>query len=437
MSGFTWNEDQQKAIDLIYKWYKDAFSATHFTLSGVAGSGKTTLAKYIAYELLELYPEDVCFVAPTGKASNVLLSKGAFNCSTIHKLIYDYFEVIEKEEIMGKRIPIRKKVFSKKPWLPLNIKLIICDEVSMVSDKMIDDLLSYGVKLLMLGDIYQLPPVGFPMNKYISNPNYRLETIMRQAEDNSILTVAMMAKNQKDIPYGKHGNNVYVEHKNSIMRDTFHKLLIKADQVICGRKKTQREINRLIRQLKGIDIYKEKYPTKGEKIICLNNSWDTFLDEGTCNYNLVNGSTGIVEDVKLLNDEQNIGKLTMLSDIVNSVSGTILFDTESFTNIEYEYEKKEAYVLSDDFAILSGFDRQGKPREELIKYLDYVISAVELKQVNAFDYGYAISCHKSQGSEYGNVLVLDESDYFKEDKFKHLYTAITRCQKNLVILKGF
>lgn len=109
-------------------------------ISGYAGSGKSTLIKFII-SALNLPEERVAYVAYTGKAANVLKQKGCPNATTAHKLLY-----------YANKTPNGGFVFRPKPTLEIPYKLIVVDEVSMLPRDMWNLLLSHHIYVLACGD---------------------------------------------------------------------------------------------------------------------------------------------------------------------------------------------------------------------------------------------------------------------------------------------
>lgn len=431
------NEQQEKAVKMVKEWYTTRGGKQCFALVGAAGSGKTTIAKHIVYDVLDIDRDDVAFVAPTGKAATVLASKGCYGARTIHKLIYNCIEFTEKIKLGDKTLTIKRKKFVKKTVLPFNLKLIVCDEVSMISNQMVAELASFGIRILLLGDSFQLPPVSSVMNRYITEPDIELTQIMRQKDGNSILDVATTVRTGGELETKKYGKNVLILDRRYTSQDIIDRCLLKADQILCGRNKTQSELNKRVRFLKGYNTpsNQNKLPLKGERVICLNNSWTTYLDK-KCDFALVNGTTGMVsQDIVTLNESKNIIGLHIISDTTDEESDYILADSSFFKDPTQEYERRNAYLLPDNKAILAQFDRNGKPKGELLDYIDKVNTSLDEKQVNAFDFGYAINVHRAQGSEYRNVVLYDESYCFKGSEARWLYTGITRAQNSLIIIR--
>lgn len=142
------NSQQETAKNLIVDWWETKKDKKQiFVLAGYAGTGKTFLVNYLIKYILKIQEEMVAYVAPTGKAASVLIQRGAKNAITIHKLIYNRVEKEYENEVNGKILKTKRFEFIKKPTIP-NYKLIIVDEVSMVDEKIMKDLLSFGIPMI-------------------------------------------------------------------------------------------------------------------------------------------------------------------------------------------------------------------------------------------------------------------------------------------------
>ena len=396
---------QTLADKLIEDWFLHSTRQT-FVLAGYAGTGKTTLLKHVVCETLGLVPdESVAFVTPTGKAATVLIRSGIAAC-TLHRLIYQSLVEDVEVEVNGKKIVVEKLSFKRRESIDKGIKLIVLDEASMVSDEVLYDLTEFGVKILLCGDNAQLPPVeGF--NGFLKVPDYTLKEIVRQQAGNPIIRLSEMAREGKHIPYGNYGDSVLVMSKRLLNGERRKRCLLRADQIICGINKTRAQINDEVRKYLGYD----SLPQSGEKLICTQNNWETFIDS-EMRFNMVNGIIGTCLD-PFYNAEQGIGFLQFKPDFLDELCPEALpFDTGIFTEGFYRYKRGDYFEK---------FDENGE--------------AVGAFTLNRFEFGYCISCHKAQGSEFDNVVVFDESYAFKEDKNRWLYTAITRAKKKLILLK--
>ncbi len=402
---YTFTDDQFKAYRLIVDWFFRSPKQT-FVLAGYAGTGKTTLLKSVVLDALGLVPdESAAFVTPTGKAATVLIRAG-IPATTLHRLIYQSLVTEQEVEVNGKKITVEKLTFKRRESIDKNLKLIVLDEASMVADEVIADLARFGVKLLLCGDNAQLPPVeGF--NSSLKYPDFTLETIVRQELDNPIIQLSKMAREGVYIPYGRYGNNVAVTSKRFFTGERRKQALLNADQIICGINKTRVQINDEVRSYKGLG----SLPQSGDKLICTQNNWETFIDEDM-RFNLVNGIIGTAYK-PFYDTEKSIGFMMFKPDFLDEFCPEALpFDAGIFIVGNYWYKRGDYFEKTDE---------NGEPTGAFT--------------LNRFEYGYCISCHKAQGSEFGNVLVFDESYAFKEDKNRWLYTAVTRAKDKLIIVR--
>jgi exodeoxyribonuclease-5 len=355
------------------------------------GAGKSTLVKFIV-EALQISQSDVCYIAYTGKAALVLKEKGCPNSMTAHRLLYKSF-------------PRRDGTFYHKPKRPLDYpyKLIILDEVSMFPKEMWELLLSHGVHIIALGDPGQLPPIGDD-NGILAQPHVFLDEIMRQAQESEIIRLTMDIRAGKPLQLFK-GNEVQIIDKSELVDG----MLLWADQIICAKNETRRNINQLIRQYKyGADV--GFAPVNGDKVICLRNDWDRPNSNGDV---MVNGMIGTITNIQYGKPNHWL-ETDLIADVVPD-----------------GYEEDDMFALFDELHIDYKLLTSGEPtvNKKNFKRFPPVIKPKE------FDYGYCITCHKSQGSEYDKVLVFEE--FLRGgDHARWLYTACTRAKKKLVIVKA-
>ncbi|MBE7086226.1 MAG: hypothetical protein E7366_03645 [Clostridiales bacterium] len=228
-----------------------------------------------------------------------------------------------------------------------------------------------------------------------------------------------MAREGKQIPYGNYGDKVCVIRRGSLVGSERRRLFLKADQILCGRNKTRLELNREIREYKG--IADEELPTEGEKLICTLNDWEKALD-GNDTFFLVNGIIGTASEIKPHFDD--LATMEFQADFMNE-SVKVPFDTGIFTKGKYSHLYGErAVTLSDGTVVHEGNFA-----------LLHKLRSVADEPICRFEFAYAITCHKSQGSEFDFVIVFDESWAFHEEKNRWLYTAITRAREKLLIVR--
>ncbi len=386
------SRDQADVLRKIADWLRE-LPQQHFTVGGYAGTGKSTLAAILRKLIHKKYPKkQVAFVSYTGRASQNLALKlkearavlPQDSCSTIHKLMY---RVITDDA--GDMVSVRRKE-------KLEYDLIILDEASMVNRDIWYDLCKYNIPILAIGDHGQLPPIGERFH-LMSKPDATLEKVHRQAADNPIIALANSARQGKQLPVGFSKSNVRVMQRNSpesnmIIEDTFSSF-DEDTLILCGTNKLRIQLNNHLRSMRGIE---DAAPVRGDRVVCLQNIYDAKEP-------IYNGMIGTIQEL-IKEDEHRY-------------HATIYFPQEDKTY--------QGLISAHQFN-----------------------SAQKIKKVpglkpadigNLFDFGYAITVHKAQGSQAQKVLLFDESYIFKhkgeeQDAHKWLYTAITRAEEQLTVL---
>jgi len=315
------------------------------------------------------------YAAYTGKAAAVMRAHGIPHAQTIHSLIYKC-----KEGLDG------KLHFHLNPdSIAQFADLIVLDECSMVGEKVARDILSFGKPVLVIGDPGQLPPVkdtGFLIK---GTPDVMLTEVHRQSAGNPILALATDVRNGLRPAYGRYGKSEIL-HVDDLDDDR----LWAADQVIVGLNKTRKMLNRKARKHFG---FPDPVPMFGEKVVCLRNNYA---------YNIFNGET------------------------FNVLSCVDHEDMPDFVNMSLIRTEGPSSDVVENVVVHKAFF-VGEP-DDLPQWIR--LSGAE------FDFGHTITCHKSQGSQWNNVLVFDQSGAFKEDANKWLYTAITRAAESVTIVRG-
>jgi exodeoxyribonuclease-5 len=385
-------DDQTSAIRAAVNWYKNQRKVQQvFQINGLAGTGKTSIIPYIIDDL-GLDPEhDVVFGTYTGKAALVLRKKG-IPCRTIHSLIY---ELVKTE----KGTPVWK--LDERSDV-LSAKLIVLDEVSMVDAELAADLLSFGKPVIVLGDHGQLPPVNGEAAFSQHDPDAVLSQIHRQAEENPIIQIAHMARTGQVIRYGDYGRSVLVVPQYEIKLPQ----LLAAGQVICGYNNTRLQLNNKIRRAQGFDTALPTGPD--EKIICLRNDHRR---------GLLNGMFLQLDEIE--EPEGGGFKAVVYNENGELVAGNYSQDGDS----DGEPQRKKLRVYTGFFLDHQQFD-PGRGEKDW-KQKRWMVEVT---------FGYAITCHKSQGSQWDTVLVWDDGlGKTRRERSRWLYTAITRASERLVI----
>ncbi|MET3791795.1 ATP-dependent DNA helicase [Aquamicrobium terrae] len=438
MSDFTPSAAQAAAIAAIRDWFETRSEQQQvFRLFGYAGSGKSTVLKF-ALDELGLSPHrsardgnclpGVVTATFTGKAALVLTRKGT-PARTIHSLIYSVIEATEEEietaakkvqdaETVARRltgfahttaeatIEAMRQALSamKHPRFALNpqsdaadAKLIVLDEVSMVGEEMARDLMSFGKPILVLGDPGQLPPIKGEGAFTRDAPDVMLTEIHRQAAESAIIRLATMARMGEPIGFGSYDTYVAKLRKGDISPEQ----ALRGGQLICGLNATRLQINNAMRAAAG---FGGTYLPTGaaEKIICLKN--DSALG-------LINGMFLTLEDIV---DEGTL----YFSAVVHDENGRRVAPHDS------DGGPGRLRIYKGHFEDHVAYDARRHDR-------DYK----EKRKLTEATFGWAITAHKAQGSQWENVIVWDDglgrSDL---DRRRWLYTAITRAERGLVLL---
>lgn len=468
--------DQLEAYNAIKTWLNRGTGTKQtLTLGGFAGAGKSALVSVIAHEM----PKPLAFAAFTGKAASVLGRKLAASgiatcgrivrsknmpvfeprpyCGTIHGLIYRPCDVCMIEEefahtygagcqetrpdagevVMAGGIqftvappdgpclacnpppPVKRggpcyrcqdTRYLRRETLDRGYRLIVVDEASMVSDEMLDALLSYRVPVLAVGDHGQLPPVR-GSGRLMAKPDLRLEKIHRQAEGNPIIALSKRIRETGDIADELEDGNAFTVLSRRELdawiakRWTAGRLAADPQSpdgalgtvLVSWTNRLRVNLTEAVRNAMGI----EGSPKKGEALICLKNAAPIY-----------NGMRGVLEA-----DAVRAG-----SDRAPRWKGTVNFveDGQTASNVEMSEHQFFAEKTID-------YDRA---RELGVSY----------KSLGGlYDFGYALTCHKMQGSQSAEVGVVIEGGLFKlgrDERTRWIYTSCTRAESNLTIFRG-
>jgi exodeoxyribonuclease-5 len=373
MTNLTFSPLQERAIDAIVQWYGDPLASQEFVLHGYAGTGKSTVVAEAISRLKHIYGiSNIPTGAYTGKAAHVLRKKGNTNSSTVHGLIYTVAEDPDTHDLISILNPIGPAAMAD---------LIVLDEVSMLGDVIANDLRSFGKKMLCMGDPGQLPPINGE-GAFNRKPDFFLDEIHRQALDSPIIELATMARNGQYLPIGYSKNGVHVKQFTTETEELLHN---PDTQVLCGLNRIKWGATQIMRRRLG---FNEQFPMPGERIICKKNNKPR---------GLFNGAIGVLEKMQIT----PAGGFKITGDI------------------EGNYQKD---LLSDPYLFRQHFDNGVSKR------------SIKPKYANEFDWAACVSVHSAQGSSWPDVTLIDNSDSFRESKWKHLYTGITRAEENLTIL---
>ena len=342
-----------------------------FRLFGFAGTGKTTLAQHLA----EGVDGEVRFAAFTGKAAHVMRQKGCAGAQTIHSLIYRPAKASEEDEEDGEQ-----PMFTIRRDAPAgDAALIVIDECSMVDEELGRDLLSFGAPVLVLGDPAQLPPVKGGGYFTEAEPDVMLTEVHRQAADNPIVRLSMQIREGEVPDYADLGAAKVIRRA-----DLDPQAVMDADQVLVGTNRNRRRYNERMRERLE---FEGDTPWVGERLVCLRNN----KQKG-----LLNGGMWVVK-------ARHGKKRGMLSLSLTPEDGG---------------KAVKVSVLPEFFT--GEADALPWPKR---------------RRSDEFDYGYALTVHKAQGSQWDEVVLFDESFAFREHRLAWLYTGVTRAAERLTVVR--
>ena len=423
--SFKPTRDQREALDRILAWFSEGGKT--LTLGGYAGTGKTTLLGQVRRRLPHIR---MVYASYTGKAVQVLRTKlpPGTEISTLHRLLYTPTHRVvckvsgedlslpanlgqhrpgsmaqraycdkhkptgtarptEDGDLIDVPLPKPCTAVRKLDWLqnlsPLEgIDLVVVDEASMVSDKIWADLTKWNVPVLAVGDHGQLPPIKSSFN-LMADPEIRLEEIVRQVADSPIIKMSMRARAGEFIRFGDYGDGVQKIHRAKLGRMEMDPDS-PDEMIIVGFNRTRNDTNEMIRRQLG----RKGDPTTGDIVICLRNDYER---------GVFNGNRGRLEHFDPTNPFMPWAEIT---------------------------------IFGEDFTYEGGvsLEQFGQPKT----------MTDQSRKLGLWDFGYAITCHKAQGSQADRVTVIEERMPSADDEYhaRWLYTAVTRAVSSLVLVGG-
>jgi len=324
----------------------------------------------LARHLADGVDGQVKYAAFTGKAALVMRARGCEGASTIHSLIYKAKETKEETPSF--------ELWDDAP--ASRAKLIVVDEASMVDAELGQDLLSFGAPVLVLGDPAQLPPIqggGFFTNQ---KPDVMLTEVHRQAEDDPIVRLSMQVREGRELQPGRYGETEVVRKS-----ELDPARVLNAEQVLVGRNNTRRAYNRRMRERRGMN---DELPLVGDKLVCLrNNRKKALFNGGLWTVTERRASRSKLVSMRIRPEDDPSARETRVSVRPECFSGGI-----------------------EDFAW------------------------EERRHYDEFDFGYVLTVHKAQGSQWDDIVLFDESFAFPESRARWLYTGITRAARRLSVV---
>lgn len=398
-----WVTHQDKAMF----WRGDPF---HVIVGGYAGTGKTTLLAHLRAEIYKNFPRiSVAFVTYTGKASSVLKLKLETNGSlmtsdyigTIHSLIY-------KPKVKWDR---QLKCYVVVDWIlkeddEICYDIIIIDEGSMISQSIWFDLQNMKRPIIVMGDHGQLPPIGDQFS-LMKQTHFKLNTIHRQALNSPIIALSKFVRDNGYIPYNRiFSKDIFkLSWNHPKCKDIWNNKVVFNENliVLCAFNTTRNELNKQIRKKLGYSG--DKLPIPGERIVCLQNDHKR---------GIMNGQ--IANLLWIMPGDHDLYMMTLEVDgYPDPVECTVA--SKCFGEVTYTmYDKSPTWKKQFKYVMDKG-----------------------IGPINYFDFGYVMSVHKSQGSEWNKVILFEQRTKHWDDNMyaRWLYTAITRAKEKLFIISDY
>lgn len=468
--GFELTQGQTALVERLQEFLSGDESV--FLLKGYAGVGKTFITSGITKYLSSLNIENY-MMAPTGKAAKVISKKTKKEAYTIHRVIYKYFDDYRRNNSNN----LRPKTFSTITCNDSSpTAVFIIDEASLISNTynasddcyfgsgyLLDDLFEYLAleegkrKVILIGDNAQLPPVKSAFSpalnrEYIEErydhpcKEFELTEVVRQKAGSGVVKNAteiretMLKGNFNEFNLDDSANDVcsvsvreLITHYLSACENNVEKT--DGSIIITHSNRDAMHYNESIRAKlfhpdAGVQV--------GDKIICIKN---LYLSEG----DISNGDFGRISKIfcgletRTVNIKIEGAKLIQLHfaeveiTIADKLGAPLKIRTKILLNLLYRgmpgLTKDEKQALYIDFLERRPYlDPETSPAmyKEALKEDPY-LNGMRVK------FGYAITCHKSQGSEWPYVFVDANFTRAGKDYFRWLYTAITRASKKLFI----
>ncbi|WP_109676335.1 ATP-dependent DNA helicase [Dyadobacter jejuensis] len=420
-----------------------------FILKGYAGTGKTTIISTLI-KILKQFGYQSVLLAPTGRAAKVMSNYSERIALTIHKKIYKQ----TADSHSGNLVFQRQKNYH-------NDTLFIVDEASMITDEadygshsLLSDLIEYvyenpGNKLMLVGDVAQLPPVGHQLSPaldqaylessyYMSVYEEELREVMRQDLESGILFNATNLRNElaESLPQIKIQTKPFKdlfrmtgEKLEEGLRYAYDKYGQENVIILTRSNKTAVQYNQYIRR--AIHFSEEELDA-GDRLMVVRNNYSTLSEDSPAGF-IANGD--FVELLKLRNIEEMHGArfadaTLRLTDYEKQppFEAKIMLDTlhTASPSLSSEENRKLYDSVSQDYADI----KSRKERMEALRKDPY-LNALQIK------FAYALTCHKAQGGQWSAVFI--DQGYLPEEQInteflRWLYTAITRATEEVFLM---
>lgn len=447
--GYDFSPTQKTAVENFIRFFIGREEEGLFLLRGFAGTGKTSLVAAIVNALTELEYK-VVLLAPTGRAAKVFAGYSGHAAYTIHKRIYRQKSATDGEGIFN------------LGFNGVADTLFLVDEASMISNSgedsnfgtgcLLDDLMQYvyngkNNRLVLIGDVAQLPPVGLEISPALDRgeleasyllgvTEVNLTDIMRQAEESGILYNATAIRSM--IGRGDGDLSLKVNGFPDVFRIGGGELLEEIDScygkygeeetiVIC---RSNKRANRFNEGIRRTILYREEDFSSGDRIMIVKNNYFWGADYDKIDF-IANGDIATVR--RAGRREELYGFHFVRADLKidgyeEELSAWVILDTllSDYPALTYEQSRELYRRVEADYADVP----LKRKRFEKVRTNEYY-NALQVK------FAYAVTCHKAQGGQWDAVFI-DQGwlpdDMPGDEYWRWLYTAVTRARKRLYFI---
>jgi exodeoxyribonuclease V alpha subunit len=468
VGSVTWNQRQSLAISY-------AQQGKSFCLIGAAGTGKTTTLKGCIQSLLlsnlieplisstkhlQLGAPGMVFVSYTRRAvrqiARQLPPELARHALTIHKLLeYEphYYEVIDAEGQMRKTMRFEPTRTASNP-LPRSLKRIVIDESSMVSTDLFNELkaaLPADCQFIFLGDLHQLPPVygeAVLANKLQELPVVELTEVYRQALDSPIIRLATAVKNGDAVPLTTKIKETSPDGKSNVVINPWPKQLSSEDATDGLAGTIKRVINEGQFNEEEDVILMPFNKSCGTLELNLHIANTLGIRRGAIVHHVIAGFIHwyLAVGDRLLVDKQDcvikaietnpkyVGKLPLEPATTLDRWGVY---QDNIVHTHLEESNEDIDDMLERMAERNVEDKSNQASHILVlENLDdgRELRVSEIGTLNGMVFSYALTVHKSQGSEWRRVFLFLHSSHHAMCSRELVYTAITRAREDLIVI---
>jgi exodeoxyribonuclease-5 len=448
--GYIPTQDQSDCIRLLAAFITDNTNDVIFLLTGYAGTGKTSIIASLVSTLATLRQRSI-LMAPTGRAAKVLKAYTGREAYTIHRKIYRQKSATDG---IGKFVLDRN--LNKETYFIVDESSMISDESSETSmfgsGNLLEDLLEYvytgtNCKLILVGDVAQLPPVGSIVSPALDHDvlratgfglvSFELRQVIRQSQGSGILmnaTAVRQQVNDGDLSVPSLVLETYTDIERLYGNDLVERLTESYDR--CGTDgaivvvNSNRLANRYNQGIRNRIFFREEEISTGDIVMVVKNNYFWLREEEEATF-IANGDIAEVRRIRRFEEMYGMrfAEMTLwFRDAEAELDVKVMLDTLMMDTPSLSADRsRELYlaVLADQPGIKS------KRKQLEVARNDPYYNALQIK------FAYAVTCHKSQGGQWERVFI-DQGMFSHQeptiDYLRWFYTALTRATEKVYLV---